>query len=179
MTNGVKYWNLRPIDLVLTTGKGIVPNTIKRFSGGEDDPNCATHAAIVVEFHGQLLLMEMLGKKGGISLSPFERYLNNNKRWIVGVRRLKNFIDMERIQMDIALDYRKQLKYPFKDLLMFTDWFIFRNVKNDKQEPYCSEYYVEKTWSFTDYPDEFWNKVSPRDLQKSNLFYDLDWEIVK
>jgi len=81
--------------------------------------------------------------------------------------------------MDIALDYRKQLKYPFKDLLMFTDWFIFRNVKNDKQEPYCSEYYVEKTWSFTDYPDEFWNKVSPRDLQKSNLFYDLDWEIVK
>lgn len=170
------YSVLQPMDLVLTGGYSPLAILIKWKTAGRKNmlnPDIATHCGVVVEWKGQLLIAEMLGR--GLSLNSLEEYTGRRRsRWIVGIRRhfvYNNAIIRENAQRRIALDLRYTLDYDHKGIISF----VSDRVKQDKKKNYCSEYaYMQTAADEIRYPDDFAFKVSPRDLQiVENGYIDL------
>ncbi len=176
---------LRPLDRVVCGGTGVVAWRIRRRTAGfrrQFDKTIATHTGLVVDFHGQLLVAEMLFNDG-LSVDTLERYIGNRKRFIVGFRRSRVFDDpdvREEAQQLIARMYRRRLiaaRYDNRGIVSF----INKHTKQNPNRWYCSEFDCAITARFgCNYPQSFTvrkdpnpeniigyqvGRVSPHDLQ--------------
>ena len=117
----LKYENLRAGDIVFTGGISPFSSLIRLITGGKNRSvkSTATHVGILIEFHGQLLLAEMLAN--GLSISSLEEYRKSKRRFIISIGRLSSLAnyDIEMIQKRVAHDRRKTVEYVWKDILSF------------------------------------------------------------
>ena len=136
----INYLKLRPCDVVVTGGVGLFGYAIRAVTGGwkkrRKRHEIATHVGIVVEFHGQLFIAEMLGK--GLKINPLSRYTGKTKRFILEVSRLRNITAGQKreIQQRIAIDRRYGLEYDWRGVFSFLN----RKIKHSEKKYFCSEY---------------------------------------
>lgn len=134
------YSKLKPCDVVITGGVGLFGYAIRLVTGGwknrRNRHEIATHVGIVVEFHGQLFVAEMLG--GGLTINPLSRYTAKKTRFILDVVRLRGITAGQKrdIQQRIAVDRRYGLEYDWRGVFSFLN----RKVKHSEKKYFCSEY---------------------------------------
>lgn len=135
----IDYTALRPMDIVFCGAHSLFAAAIRAVTGGARelfDHGFPNHAGIVVDFHGQFLIAEMLGS--GLVVNSLEDYTKGKlKPYIISVARHPAFTDASReeAQRRIALDRRKTLEYDWGGDLAFIG-----AGKNDPNKAYCSEY---------------------------------------
>ncbi len=132
----IDYEKLRAGDVVFCGGRGVFSSLIRLVTGGKNRSvkTTATHVGILVDFHGQILMAEMLGN--GLSISSLEEYQKNKRRFMLGIYRHCR-LNEERvaiIQKRIALDRRKTIEYDWKGILAFL------RGEGSPEKFYCSEY---------------------------------------
>lgn len=136
----IDYFKLKPCDVVITGGIGLFGYGIRLVTGGWKNRRkrneIATHVGIIVEFHGQLFIAEMLGD--GLQINPLSRYTTKKNRFILDVVRLRNMTAGQKrdIQHRIALDRRYGLEYDWRGVFSFLN----RKVKHSEKKYFCSEY---------------------------------------
>jgi len=180
----IPYPHLRALDRVVCGGRGFVAWRIRRRTAGfrrQFDKHVATHTGLLVDFHGQLLIAEML--TDGLSIDTLERYLSQRSRYIISFRRSPVFDDedkRERAQAIIAYVYRERLNMAEYDRRgVFS--FVNKTFRQDPHKWYCSEFDCALTAKFgCTYPHSFnvrpdpnqsnpiglqVGSVSPHDLQ--------------
>lgn len=187
----IPYPKLRPLDRVICGGVGFVPSRIRRWSAGKNDRHnlaIGVHTGLLVEFHGQLLIAEML-LESGLSIDTLERYISTRKRFIIGFRRSLVFDDVEKreaAQREIAYMYRERLneaEYDGRGVLSFVKHLRWRMKQNPKKW-YCSEFdcmitakqgcqYAEEYICIMQNGAVGMGRVSPYDLQVCPGWADL------
>lgn len=179
MIKSLKSWypKLRPLDLVICGGGRVIPSSmvIRGITAGRKhifDRMVSVHTGLVVGWHGQLLIAQML-TNGGLSIDSMETLIGKRKRFIIGFRRSSVFDDqskMDAAQDEIALMYRKTLDYDFPGLFEFVD----KKIKDKPGKYYCSEfaYYITAKHG-QKYPLSFALTVSPYQLQRCPGLIDL------
>lgn len=163
MSIPVNFDNLKTGDIVFTSGKGIFSRGIKRVTDSE-----VTHVGFVIDLYGVKYIVEMLSE--GIQLSSFKRYFEDDKSWIVDIRRPSELTDIHReaLRMDLLFDIEDWVKYDWKAIAKF----IFKKRgKNSKDKLYCSEkVYVRLNKLLKKYPIKKQVQVSPADIYRGEIF---------
>lgn len=164
------YAKLRPMDMVLCGGRGPVSALIRARTAGRKqmfNKQIATHCGLVVDWHWQILIVEML-VKAGLSVGSMEHYTTlswPSRRFVLGVRRshvYDNLDIQEKAQARIAVLLRKRLEYDKRGV----GEFLCKNMDDDPWKNYCSEFvYEQMRADGVTFPSAFAKKVSPRDLQ--------------
>lgn len=168
----INYLNLRPMDLVFTSSCDPIAMVIRGVSAGWRNifnRDIANHCGIVIELHGQLMIAEMLCRKG-LDLESLNKYSTRMNR-IVSVRRhyaYNSSLVRDAAQRRIALDLRYTLDYDRKGIMSF----VVGRIEDDPKKYYCSEYvYMQTAADGITYPDSFATRVTPYDLQQINNGY--------
>jgi len=169
----IKYENLRAGDLVFTGGKSLFARVIRRITGKGGSPRTvATHVGIIVDFHGQKLIAEMLSQ--GLSISSLEEYRKNDRRFIISVKRVMLSPEREeKLNRQIALDRRRTIEYDWKGILSF----MLHNP-NNPEKYYCSEYVWEILLKVgINLPKNNDGTISPEGLRTHvTIFKDVEFE---
>jgi hypothetical protein len=178
----IKYENLQSCDIVVCGGHGLVAGVIRSATGHKPfDTSISTHTGIIIDLHGQKMIGEATAK-GGLKLNSLEEYLNNRKRFILGIYRKKDLpFDMQYcMERDIAVDLRKTKGYDWAGDLSF----VLNRVKQNPDKYFCSEYVAVKYQKFGIY--RFTTSKnglsSPQDInfdcKTFTQFFDLvDWKL--
>lgn len=136
----ILYEYLKSGDLVFTGGRSLLSALIKLFTRKDKSnwENVATHVGLIIDFHGQKLIAEML--KDGLTISSLEEYRKNKRRFIIGIGRVigLKWADVDRIEREIALDRRKSIEYDYLGILSF-----LTNNPDCPEKFYCSEYVAD------------------------------------
>jgi hypothetical protein len=152
-------------------------------TAGKEFANCyaiPVHTAIVVDFAGQKMLIEM--GPGGIRRVDFLRYeFELSRRWIIDIRRHPAFDDKaarEEAQARLIHRWRQHVekkricRYGWGDLLTF----VLPMWRDNPRRTICSELYVEVT---KDWIPDYDPKVpiySPYALSKILAFRGTGWQ---
>lgn len=184
----INYSALKTGDIVDCGGKSPLAYVIRWVTAGRNhrfDPNIASHTGMVVDFSGQKLMIEMKGTRG-IQLVSLEKYCENNRRFIIDVRRSKDMNDSHRrwLEKQVAYCLRKNLDYDFSGLLSF----VMSKVEDNPKKYYCSEFVYEllkragqldmnRVFFSRNEEERFDKNVSPYDLQQVKSFISIPWEI--
>ena len=180
----INYPVLKTGDIVVCGGRGLLAYIIRwsttRFKNRRNK-NISCHTAMVIDFHGQKLIVEMLGTDGGIiRLNSLERYLNHNSRHILDIKRFYTMDDVDRqmIEEEVARDIRKGIEYDYRGCLEFA----FKNIDDKEEDYYCSEYVLKLLKGCEKFFTKaqmslFKIKISPEDInQLGNLFPVKNWK---
>lgn len=177
----INYGALKTGDTVICGGRGPIAYFVKLFSAGfrkRHKKDVASHVGIVIDFHGQKLIVEMLGTEGHICLGSLEEYLKNKKRSIIDIRRFINMEDFDRrlIEQQAAYDIRKGLEYDYRGIAEF----LFKKVDDDKSKAYCSELWYEYMKNIGKFftkaqRTKFNKKISPEDINQIDTLVSLPW----
>lgn len=136
----VNYSKIEPCDIIVTGGISLFSYVIRfvtrGFKNRRNRREIPTHVGIVVEFHGQYFIAEMLSD--GLNINPLSRYLDSKKRFILDVVRLRNVTPYQKseIQRRIAVDRRYNLEYDWLGVFSFLN----RSAKHSEKKFFCSEY---------------------------------------
>lgn len=172
----INYSNLKAGDVVVCGADTIVGSIIRFFTRRDTGKyKVSTHTAIVVDFWGQKLIAEMWAS--GLRISSLEKYNSGNKNYIISIKRAKDLTDENRVklQKEISKDLRKRLAYDWLGDLSF----IFKNIKEDKNKFFCSEYvfYLLKN---SGVETNYIEKVAPSNFQDKSAILnleDVEWVI--
>jgi hypothetical protein len=135
---------LRPLDYLLCTSASIVAECIRIKEVGfwrMFDLNVATHVGAIVDVNGNFFIAEMMGN--GYRIDPLADYLKTGwgKDRIVMVRRnpvYDNTTVRYNRNAQIIADANKCLKYDYAGIFEY----VFPQIKDKKNEFYCSELYA-------------------------------------
>jgi hypothetical protein len=179
-TRNIPYHLLRGGDRIDCDVRGIFPVTTRIVTCGGlghlFDYSRATHTAMVYEAHGQFFCLEM--QLRGIRMISLEEYVNKWDFRIIQFARSRAYDTWEAresLMWDASLLIRRGIEYDIKGVLSF----VGKRIKDNGERHYCSEMYYVLTRDWLEkagypYPDSFEKRVSPWDLQK----WTVGWDIV-
>jgi hypothetical protein len=134
------YSVIRPMDIVFSGAHSVFAAAIRVVTGGgvrhAFDHGLPNHVGVVVEFHGQLLVAEMLSD--GLEINSLEAYTQGGRKpFIVSIARHPGWTAEKaaEAQKRIAMNRRKTLEYDWGGDLAFIGL-----GKNNPNKAYCSEY---------------------------------------
>jgi len=173
----VDFCKLRTGDMVCCGGHGPMATVTRIVTAGGsrwNDSGVAVHTGLIVEWAGQKLIAEMLGR--GITLSAPSRYEGKHRRYILEILRNAAYDGddaRDALNRRVARMYRNTIEYDFKGLMSF----VFDKCKDDPRKYYCSEFFAAVTVPEVSYPDSFMGGVSPYELQHAAGWKHV-WEIL-
>lgn len=168
MVKKVNYEALKGLDVVFTGGKGFLPAIIREVETGENKYNIPTHVGLIIDVHGQKLLVEAV--KEGVRINTLKDYLGKKRKWIICIKRHEQLTDDKRElgQKMLAEIVRKGIEYDTKGLFSF----LFKFVKQDKNKYFCSEL-VATIYKYLGLYRGIPEKTNPYDLYKNLFFYTI------
>jgi len=177
----IDYSELRPLDLVVFSGKGFNPGCCRFSSTGSifkiRDKSIACHIGTIIEWQGNYFIAE--SRSGGVQINPIQKYLDiKGSRYILDVKRHPVYDDPEkadRVMKNISLDLFNHVGFDYEG--MFFSMFVLFGIpyRHDNKKFYCSEYYYHLTKTDILYPASWVNnRILPEMLNKFDQFYSIN-----